>query len=116
LVSDISRYEREILYLVAKGLSGPGRKDDKGVFPSQDAVDGSLLFMAEAVVAEFLGQDLACEGQVWHALMRREGPRNMATGCDTFLALSRGRIQGVGEVDSIVEMVIVSALPLLALE
>lgn len=54
LVSDSSDHETEMVYLVAKGLSGLGR----------DTVDGNFLFMAEAAVTEFHGQYPASEGQV----------------------------------------------------
>lgn len=110
----IVQLRNESIYLVAKRLARPGRENDEGVLPSQDAIDGTPLFMAKVVVAEFLGEDLTCERQVWP----------IGVGCDSrescvrLLALGRGRIHGVGSVVStfIMENTIVSLLPFLILE
>lgn len=53
-------YEKMHAYLVAQGLSSAGREDDEGILASQDAPDGSLLLVAEVVMAEFLSQDALC--------------------------------------------------------
>lgn len=53
-------HEKLHAHLVAQGLSSAGRKDDEGILAGQDAPDGSLLLVAEVVMAEFLSQDALC--------------------------------------------------------
>lgn len=53
-------YEKMHAHLITQGLSRAGRKDDEGILASQDAPDGSLLLVAEVVMAEFVSQDALC--------------------------------------------------------